>query len=30
MLEAPVSGSTPQAGNAQLVFMVGGDPLIGK
>jgi 3-hydroxyisobutyrate dehydrogenase len=25
MLEAPVSGSTPQAGNAQLVFMVGGD-----
>jgi 3-hydroxyisobutyrate dehydrogenase len=25
MLEAPVSGSTPQAQNAQLVFLVGGD-----
>jgi len=25
MLEAPVSGSTPQALNAQLVFLVGGD-----
>jgi 3-hydroxyisobutyrate dehydrogenase len=25
MLEAPVSGSTPQAENAQLVFLVGGD-----
>jgi 3-hydroxyisobutyrate dehydrogenase len=25
MLEAPVSGSTPQAQDAQLVFMVGGD-----
>ena len=25
MLEAPVSGSTPQAENAQLVFLIGGD-----
>ena len=25
MLEAPVSGSTPQAQNAQLIFLVGGD-----
>jgi 3-hydroxyisobutyrate dehydrogenase len=25
LLEAPVSGSTPHAENAQLVFLVGGD-----
>lgn len=25
MLEAPVSGSTPQAQNAHLVFLIGGD-----
>jgi 3-hydroxyisobutyrate dehydrogenase len=26
VLEAPVAGSTPQAENAQLVFLIGGDP----